>query len=196
MKRNYLKEIASESGAYSDNELQINGDTLYYSEKLEIFVRVDQHHNVVVSKNIASYDHLKTYADIYRMLTDLDFNSNLINEIFLASDNEVKSPLYFVRIFINAVRKGLNYHTVEFKTQANMMFLEELELKPNLASFMSVTDKLHKAITNAQGIAAVKFIVTDDNTEHFYKEIHSNPEQKKININLLIDYPTEKMKAF
>ena len=192
----HLREVANESGAYSENELQINEDTLYYCVKLEIFVRVDQHHNVVVSKNIASYACLETYADIYRMLIDLDFDSDVINEIFLTDDSSSENPLYFVGVFANVIRKELNHARLEFKTQANKIFLEELAIKPNLACFMAVTDKLHKAITKAQSLATVKFVVTDDDTAHFYKEIYSSPEQKSININLLVDCPTDEWKVF
>lgn len=138
----FLKEMANESGAYSANELQINDDTLYYSEKLEVFVRVDQDHNVIVSKNIASYNHLNTYKDIYRMLIDLGFNSNMINEIFLANGSKAKSPLYFVRVFVNAIRNSLNYARLELNTQNNVNFLEELSIKPDLVTFIAITDKL------------------------------------------------------
>lgn len=191
----YLKEIASESGAYSDNELQINGDTVYYSEKLEVFVRVDQHHNVIVSKNVASYSYLETYADIYRMLTDLDFGSNLINEVFLTANID-KSPLYFIERFVNDFRKELNQHIMQFTTQVNIDFLKELKITPNLISFRTVVDRLHKAITTAQGIATVKFIVTDDDTACFYKDTYGDAKEKSIKINLLMDYPAEEMKVF
>ena len=191
-----LKVMENLVGSNGSRRLIINNDFIHYDDKLEVFVRRTNDIDIFVSKHITAYSFLENYKDCYLMLLDLGIHYKLLNEIFIVDGTETINSLHELRLFVKRTQESLRRPKADFCSIEDVAFLELLRKQPKWEVLRFTAAKFEETQEQLDKISKVYFMVTDDATKCFFRNIEYADTGETININLLTDAPVSKMDAF